>query len=305
MKKPKVLFVAGWTRSGSTLLDSLMGSFEKFVAVGELHNIFDADLSKRHPCGCGRPVEECELWGPVLRRAFGDAWSAEAARMRASRAAWDHVQNTQKILRGQDKGGQVAFYIQGVERLYGAIAEETGARVIVDSSKRPQVAALLLRLQGIDPYLVQLIRDPRAVAFSWARSRDELVKHGSLYSSTRWVMRNTAADRVRAAYGEKGCLLRYEDLTAEPRKHVRGLLRLIDEDPEGDPFIGERTAEMQANHVVSGNPVRHRRGPVEIKEDAEWRSQLPWAPRLASTVVTSPWLRRYGYRLRSQAPAAR
>lgn len=56
-------------------------------------------------------------------------------------------------------------------RLYAAAAEVTGARLLIDSSKRPSDAALLRLLPDVEPFYLQLVRDPRAVAFSWQRRK--------------------------------------------------------------------------------------------------------------------------------------
>ena len=40
----KILYVAGWGRSGTTLLDNVLGQVEGFVSTGELHNIWQRGL---------------------------------------------------------------------------------------------------------------------------------------------------------------------------------------------------------------------------------------------------------------------
>src|SRR5437870_2816755 len=45
----------------------------------------------------------------------------------------------------------------------------------VDGSKRPQDAAVLAGTEGIDHYVLHMVRDPGAVAFSWGR-RDKTIR---------------------------------------------------------------------------------------------------------------------------------
>jgi hypothetical protein len=53
-----------------------------------------------------------------------------------------------------------------------AIAEVTGARVVVDSRPRTPRCS---RLADVDHYVLHMVRDPRAVAFSWGK-KDKTIR---------------------------------------------------------------------------------------------------------------------------------
>ena len=74
-----VLYIAGPGRSGSTLLDTMLGQIDGFVSVGELRNLWARGLGDGWPCGCGAAVRDCPFWSSVLTEAFGsvDAVSVE------------------------------------------------------------------------------------------------------------------------------------------------------------------------------------------------------------------------------------
>ena len=57
-------------------------------------------------------------------------------------------------------------------RIYRAVAEVTGARVVVDASKGPALGQALAGAPGIDLRMLNVVRDPRAVAWSWQREVD-------------------------------------------------------------------------------------------------------------------------------------
>jgi hypothetical protein len=61
--------------------------------------------------------------------------------------------------------------------------------------------------------------------------------------------------------------------------------------------VPDRTVTMNTTHTVGGNNNRFRTGPVQLREDTEWRSRLHRLDRAAVTTVCSPLMARYGYRL--------
>ena len=84
----KVLYIAGWGRSGTTLLDNLLGQIEGFTSTGELHNLWQRGLIDGRDCGCGLRLTDCPFWQEVLTAGFGgvervDPGAAVAAQARA------------------------------------------------------------------------------------------------------------------------------------------------------------------------------------------------------------------------------
>src|SRR5947208_16533925 len=62
----KVLFIMGWTRSGSTILDNVLGELDGFFSTGELHYLWERGLLQNRLCGCGRAVPAGRVWSVVL-----------------------------------------------------------------------------------------------------------------------------------------------------------------------------------------------------------------------------------------------
>jgi hypothetical protein len=63
---PVLVYIASDARSGSTLLDQLLGGHPAAVSVGELCRLSDF-VRRGDRCTCGEPVHECPFWAPVLR----------------------------------------------------------------------------------------------------------------------------------------------------------------------------------------------------------------------------------------------
>src|SRR5918996_2767955 len=59
----KTLYILGMTRSGSTILENVLGNVPGFFAAGEIHWLWRS-LVAGVPCGCRRPIDDCPVWGP-------------------------------------------------------------------------------------------------------------------------------------------------------------------------------------------------------------------------------------------------
>ena len=60
-----VLYIAGYGRSGSTVLDMLLGSNPHMISMSELTHIFDF-WEINSECSCGKPFRECDFWNRVF-----------------------------------------------------------------------------------------------------------------------------------------------------------------------------------------------------------------------------------------------
>ena len=308
---PKVLFILGKGRSGSTLLDVSLGASEGFFSLGEVWWAWgDQDQLDRKECGCGRRVGECPVWREALELAralwaqeYGppptlsqvSTWQKEVAR-------WSQLPRA-LLLRPQTlyswRPMQAWAKYSGV--LYRALAEVTGAEVLVDSSKWMGNPGPLGLVPGIEGWVLHLVRDPRAVAFSWQRQKEwlpgekSMPRFGAVHSSLSWVARNLLTEHVAARRGGRELRVRYEDFISQPATVLDTVFRSLGISPGVTPLKGERTLVLPKNHTAMGNASRFQVGEVELRPDAEWeRVQSPRTRRLV-TLLTLPLLRRYGY----------
>src|SRR6266581_677608 len=162
--------------------------------------------------------------------------------------------------------------------------------------KNPGEAALLPHLDGVRPYFVHLVRDPRAVAQSWRQPKQYVYTMSSAMSTAYWHGFNLAAHAITDRYPERSMLLRYEDFIADPAGTIDALLRLCGADPATNPMRG-RMIDLHPNHTVTGNPDRFRTGATIIREtDESWKTGLSLSAKLAAVMLSWPLFRSYGYR---------
>jgi hypothetical protein len=186
-------------------------------------------------------------------------------------------------------------------RLYAAVAEVSGARLVIDSSKHPSLAHCLRRRGGVDLRVLHLVRDSRAVAYSWGRAvrRPDTDRHSYMtryppaVTAAQWNGQNAAFHLLR---GVPVMRLRYEDVVAAPEAAVRRIAAFSGLPAPGRlAYLGAGWAELEPGHSVSGNPMRFATGKIAIRPDERWRADLPAGPRREVTALTWPLLAAYGY----------
>ena len=303
-----VLYIGSWGRSGSTLLDLMLGQLPGYVSLGEVRYLFERGLQERQRCGCGMPVPECPFWRAVLEEAYGAEWSS-ARWVATTVARWRRVDGLALVprLAAPRQSGAFARELTAhrgiLAGLYAAVQKVSGARVLVDSSKYAAYGLLLAGAPEIDLRLLHLVRDSRAVAHSWTRRKrmpevgaEEryMPRKGAVRSALYWSLENLALELLHrsapAAY-----LLRYEDLTADPARALATAIGALALRAPGGGFPGARLI-LGENHTVAGNPVRFSRGEIAVHPDTDWRTALAPTSRRVVTLLTWPLLARYGFR---------
>jgi len=306
-KPVKVLYIGGCGRSGSTLLDRMLGQVPGVCSLGELTHLWRALLDNAE-CGCGAAIRDCPFWHAVGQQAFGGWETVDLTEMLHLQRA---VQR-QRYVPFMMAPGLWPSYREKLERyarvlgeLYRGVQEASGAALIVDSTKHYSGGFLLRRVSGLDLRVVHLVRDSRGVAFSWTKTvaRPETVHRGAPMnryrpgrSACRWLGYN-AGFELLTRLGVPSTFVRYEDVVRSPRSELERILARIGFRPAGDAcsFIRGSDVSLRTNHTVAGNPMRFRVGSLRLRVDDEWKSRFPSGHRRLVSVLTQPLLVRYGY----------
>lgn len=309
----KVLSIVGTGRSGTTVLAAILGQATGFFDAGELHWLWGRSLVDQRPCGCGRPPAQCPVWSRVTNTVLGVTPAEQARGVSGGRTAevagWEGEllarRHRVRLLRsagGGPTGWRALAGMRAVTRdLYASLVDVTGARVFVDASKRPEDAAVLSGMSGVDHYVLHVVRDPRAVVSSWSKAKSS--PDGATSMKTirpakvvlAWMENNAGAELLRRHVApDRWLFIRYEDFAARPRDTVAGIVAFLREGAQA-PFVSADTVVLEPNHSLLGNPDRFVTGPVRIRVDERWRTQLPRGRQLGVQAATLPLLLRYGY----------
>ena len=226
--KVKILYIGSAGRSGSTLLDLMLGQGEGMFSTGEVRYLWDRGYLANELCGCGDPFRRCLFWQRVTEQAFGSFAEAERAAAYFSEHApvrWRQLPMLMNLWGNPEANGHLGTLTETLGNVYAAIQQVSGASVIVDSSKLITCGLILNRIPNVDISVLHLVRDSRAVAYSWQRKKlrpeihwkqEYMPKCSPFESSRDWMMFNLMTRRLISEVGKPSLFLRYEDAVANP-----------------------------------------------------------------------------------------
>lgn len=307
-----VLYLAGLGRSGSTLLERVLGELPGACPAGELVHLWHRGVELDELCSCGQPFSQCEFWTAVGAEAFGGWDKLPVARVEQLRTSLDRTRRIPAMLRKSDSAfaTQLREYTTYYATLYDAIRAVSGASVVIDSSKHPSLAFALAARRDLDLRVVQMIRDPRAVAYSWTKATARPEAQGAdgtnavftTYSPARaarlWLGHN-ASLTLLPRLGVPLLTVRHEDVLDDPRGIVQTIATWAGLPADtAIPVSPDKVAELAPTHTVSGNPMRFKTGAVPIIADDTWRSAAKPRDVRTVTAITLPLLHHFDYPLR-------
>ncbi|MGI8523657.1 MAG: sulfotransferase [Nocardioides sp.] len=306
MSGTTVVYLGGFGRSGSTLVERVLAAAPGWVNVGELVDLARSVARCDELCGCGLLFSQCPTWTQVGEIAFG-GWTDDVLdRLSTLQRAAARQRNLPRMLGNRRPSLALAELRASYARIYRAVAEVTGARVVVDASKGPALGQALAGAPGIDLRMLNVVRDPRAVAWSWRRhverphatSGTELMWRIPAHrAAAQWSALQLEMAAIARLGGVPSTRLRYEDFVDDP---VGTLVTATAElgvplRPADLPAFEEGRIELGPSHGLSGNPSRFRLGALELRRDESWVTEMDSRDRAVVTALTLPLLTTYGY----------
>ena len=295
----KVIYLLGAARSGTSLLTSLLGEIDGVFAAAEMRLLWKGFDSRR--CGCGLAVSECPYWSAAAESGRAAAGFDSPAQFSGLQLAAARNRHLPKLLVG-GTAGDAATYLSTMESMYLRLAECSGSGIVVDSSKSAAEAALLRNSERLVTYPVHVVRDPRAVAYSWDRAGRRRPKNrkSTVEAAAAWVASNSAAEVAMSRFRPEGRLsVRYEDFVTQPGSTLARVARLVGITVGTLDFLrGGDSRPRASRHMVGGNALRFEEAVVKLDPDTEWLHRMPPARSALVTAITLPMLARYGYPIR-------
>ncbi len=302
----RVLYVLGCGRSGSTVVDTILGNHPDVVSAGEVTRVAHQAWLSGGRCACGQLGSACAFWDDVKRRwtdLVGPVDIAHLAnitrKVETERFWWRRL--AEQV---QRQNPMILDYGRLTGGLLRAIGDASRKRWIVDSSKGPTRALALAMIPGIELRVVHLVRDCRGVSWSCKKHLKKDEKRGvtkddpgqkAWRTAVVWNVGNMRSLRVcRRLPAEHSICVRYEDFASNPEAEMERIGQLMGLNLNG---LAEKVTSggvMSVGHTMAGNRLRMS-GSLRLRPDVEWVTKLPLRDRLTCWAVSGWLLRRYGY----------
>jgi hypothetical protein len=271
LKTPKVVYVMGAGRSGSTILGVTLGNCADFFYAGELDKWLPyAGVPSLGGAGRAR------FWGEVRRNVAGAADLFGSASRCLERSSLLF-----RVRRWPDRRRLRGPYLRVAERLYRAVAREAEVSHVIDTSHYPLRARELQRAGGIELYLVFLVRDPQGVVASFGCRDVRERTFGALKTNAYlWLTHLVSLFVFLRQPPDRRLFVRYESFIADPERVLSGILERLDAPaPLPDLSALKTGVPIEGNRLVQEEVVSLERtadGPAR-RSVLTALLQLPWA----------------------------
>lgn len=285
MPRVNLLYVAGSSHSGSTLIDLILGSHSEIESLGEAKKIpkilstLKTGSQPRPICSCHTSIEDCEFWQSALQLENPNFLERE-------RITFDSSVDLAMARRALD------FCKKSV---------------LLDSSKNLGRLAFLFREKGFSTTCLHLTRDPRAVAFSAIRKIERatgsaeknrirfLCKHALEWSALNQKIQRRYRKKRDISYFH----LRYEDFVFQPEISLAAVLKALKLEFEPSQM---RFRDFK-HHNIEGNRLRLHSG-SDIRFDSSYLENLSALEWIAMTLLLLPMLSCFGYSFSRKSPVS-
>lgn len=252
-----VLFIAGLTHSGSTLLDLLLGRTRSLIGLGEVVPLLRRESTKLGEedrlCSCGNTVTECRFWS--------------------------HVSREHRLYPHASFENRYASLLEIFDDVFGT------DRVPVDSSKSLRALQAVSSLPGLEIGVIHLLRDVRGWVVSRrdvdirvkARVVDNASRETSLWRDNAyarfliWYYGNKKIIQFTDEMNLNRITIGYEALVFKTDFVVSRLLSNFSIDDAVSTNQGE-----SRSHILLGNRMRLNQNKEAVNYDSRWFTRSDW-----------------------------
>ncbi len=267
-----MIYVMGAGRSGSTILGVALGNCTEVFDAGEL----EAWLRRSAIPNFGGEQRN-QFWSRVNDEVpdgaalFGDrSWRC-----------FEHSSALLRIRSGIDRRRLRQRYRRVAEDLYCAVSGLSGASHVVDTSHYPLRARELQGVEGIDLYLVYLVRDPHKVVESF--NRKDVAQNWKSPLATNvylWLTHLLSVFIFLNHNRDRRLFLRHEDFSVDPEGTLSSILEWIHAPIDLPDLTSLRTGiPFQGNRLLRSEVLAFKGSDASSSRRLLMTSilQLPWA----------------------------
>ena len=296
-QKIDLIYIASNGRSGSTLLDMLLGAQQECFSMGELQILPLEIKYEMQKCSCGQKVPQCPFWSRIIAEHkkeidgidyFRKGGSGKVLRGKELKEIiFDHF-SSKRLKRIEEYGRCNRDLMKAV--LKNIDKEHEKVSYLVDASKDPYRLYWLQKSGYFNISVIHIIKHPQGFVYSMTRPYRGLDRfQRSIRMSLRWIIENSLIEYISKKIFDKEHYhkISYEVLAASPDKTLQALLNDL------HCTSNTRAKIMETGHAISGNAMRF--GSKKITLDQQWKHKQPLLIKTAVFMITAPfylWVRK-------------
>lgn len=290
--KKTVIYIAGYGRSGSTLLSLALDNQPGIAALGEIAQMHKYEGKKGRECSCGRFYSECPFWSEIIKN-FPEGFIEDVYQVQRQIEPWYANWNRSSSEAVKN------VYSKKVSSLFQRIYSATESRVLVDASKSVYShtwrALALSKFTSFNVFIVHLVRDVKEVVSSRKKGRNidiELQKNteteakSSATGLAGWIAANTAASCIRNKLKGNSTVIRYKSLVRNPNKLIE---KIINNARLEGISVSPINTELVVGHLVGSNRLVRNKNTVQIDPSYSSAPNLSRLERIGVSLMSLPF----------------
>lgn len=283
--KPKILFVLGYPRSGSTVFGEVVGQVKGLTHVGEMERLFYPRKNKaayrpQKECSCDKQLYDCEFWKPY----FDDLENY----LKTQNSELDWEVNTKSLCEVKEDLIQKGNFTHEKSKFYGQVIEHLCSKfcvstdnIILDTSKELWYAKFLENTGKFDISYIHLVRDVKGVVYSRQKKLKKInSKTGKvslnykylIYDTLRWNKVNSEMNSFLK--DKKSLQIVYNEFVERPNEIIKKVAGFAGIGFMGNIVNSDNEFEIMENHLIHGNRFRFERGLIKLRPDLRWKEEL-------------------------------
>ncbi len=273
-------YIGGYGRSGSTLIDIILGNQKDVISLGAIDNIWNW-IDQDNKCACEATLEDCDFWSKILveteKRLSFKYSNQEKNKLCKS---FESIYGIKYLILGKFYKDKLSKYIELQNTFLEVIKEFTKAKIIVDSSKTTYDSILRPFLIGKyvekNILLIHLKRKLGGVTWSSMKKagspeRKRLIKSKfiiflkSYFSCIVTDLLTTIIYSKRNYYFS----LKYENYVS--KNGIKIIQKIFEEFAVDlkNKIVFKNLKSYNSFHNIGGNRLRFEKG-IKIKYDESW-----------------------------------
>lgn len=249
--KKTLIYIIGAGRSGTTLLDIMLGNMNDAVSLGEINRFY-----KRHgvPPKREETSKAYKFWEKFRKLLNTKDYTK----------SYNYAQNNEyhssfiKAIRRKNN----TDYIKDLKQQYDVLREITNEKILVESSKYPSRALNLSSYINDNFFEIKYIylkKDPVKVVKSFQKKNVEQPSKGYFMANIYYLSVNILCQLtvvILKKRHHKVAVVKYEDLVENPQSVVKYLCKTINEDFTALVSKLSQNKELNTGLLFDGNRIR-------------------------------------------------